>query len=171
MCILCCWAVHLFCWCLSRLFLAHARRKGCFWNRRLSFAGFTKYDYFELVPTIRAFSKFSSMQLILGICIAFPKMGSALNNYLTPVFAEHFEDKNDPSNYNNVAYPMFIAFFTMCFSLICTIGISIFMQFCLTSTDAHKFKHACWDKPLSLAQIRKFLYLNPLRLQKEIYLN
>lgn len=36
--------------------------------------------------------------MILGICISFPKMGSALNNYLTPIIAGHF-DNEDPDNY------------------------------------------------------------------------
>lgn len=59
--------------------------------------------------------------MILGICISFPKMGSALNNYVTPIIAEHF-DTDDPNNYDNVGIPMFIGFFGMCFGLVCTIS-------------------------------------------------
>lgn len=59
--------------------------------------------------------------MILGICISFPKMGSALNNYLTPIIADHY-DTASSDNYENVGVPMFVSFFAMCFGLICSIS-------------------------------------------------
>jgi len=50
-------------------------------------------------------------------------MGSALNNYLTPIIADSFHDDN-PNNYSSVGMPMFVGFFAMCAGLICTIGLA-----------------------------------------------
>jgi hypothetical protein len=61
------------------------------------------------------------MKMILGICISFPKMGSALNNYVTPIIAEHF-NYDDHDNFENVGIPMFIGFFGVCLGLVCTIS-------------------------------------------------
>ncbi len=33
--------------------------------------------------------------MILGICISFPKMGSALNNYVTPIIADHYDSDSN----------------------------------------------------------------------------
>jgi hypothetical protein len=51
-------------------------------------------------------------------------MGSALNNYLTPIIAEHY-DTDNPDNFDNVGIPMFVGFFGMCFGLLFTISTKI----------------------------------------------
>ena len=63
--------------------------------------------------------------MILGICLAFPKMGSALNNYLTPIIADKY-DRPLSGNYDNVGYPMLFSFFAMVFGFLLTIGCLMF---------------------------------------------
>ena len=62
-----------------------------------------------------------TIQLILGICLSFPKIGSALNNYLSPIFAQHFHS-DDPDNYSDMGMPMIISFFLMVFGLVCSLS-------------------------------------------------
>lgn len=56
--------------------------------------------------------------MILGICLSFPKMGSSLNSYISPLMAERF----GPENYYNVAGPIFIGAIIMGISLFLAIG-------------------------------------------------
>jgi len=58
------------------------------------------------------------MQMILGICLSFPKMGSSLNSYVSPIMAEHF----GPEDFINVAGPIFIGVIIMTFSLLLALG-------------------------------------------------
>jgi hypothetical protein len=60
--------------------------------------------------------------MALGICISFPKLGSALNSYVTPIIANHFEESENLDDYENVGYPLFIGFLGMVIGLGCSIG-------------------------------------------------
>lgn len=52
-------------------------------------------------------------------------MGSALNNYLTPIIAKHYTSE-DPSNYEDVGMPLFASFIAMTLGLICTFSNAAF---------------------------------------------
>jgi len=60
------------------------------------------------------------MKMVLGICLSFPKMGSSLNSYVSPLLAEDF---TNPDDYLNVAAPIFLGAILMCVSLILAFGI------------------------------------------------
>lgn len=62
------------------------------------------------------------MQLVLGICISFPKLGSAMNSYVSPALSKTFEER-DPEGYLNVAGPIFIGLIFMGISLGLAVGI------------------------------------------------
>ena len=70
-------------------------------------------------------------QLVLGICLSFPKLGSALNNYLTPLLAEQFEEEG---NYRDVGMPMFVSLGAMILGLLGAFGKMPFTQSCSGST-------------------------------------
>ena len=59
------------------------------------------------------------MQMVLGICLSFPKMGSSLNSYVTPKLASSFASDG---HYMNVAGPIFVGSLLMSVSLILAIG-------------------------------------------------
>ena len=67
------------------------------------------------------------MKLILGICLVVPKIGSAINNYLTPIIARHFKT-SDPDSYKDVGMSLFAGFIVMVIGLLCTFGIYILMK-------------------------------------------
>jgi hypothetical protein len=50
-------------------------------------------------------------------------MGSALNNYLTPVLSEKFSSAEE-GNYSNVGMPMFVSLFLMILGLLFAVSIA-----------------------------------------------
>lgn len=65
------------------------------------------------------------IQMVLGICLSFPKMGSSLNSFLSPRIADSFASEK---NYENVAIPIFVGSVIMSISLVLAIGNSILSQ-------------------------------------------
>lgn len=64
--------------------------------------------------------------MVLGICLSFPKMGSSLNNYISPMLADrYYEDKEE---HLNVAVPIFVGAFFMSVSLVLAVGNYAFTQ-------------------------------------------
>jgi CheY-specific phosphatase CheX len=76
--------------------------------------------------------------MVLGICLSFPKMGSSLNNYVTPKLSTFFEDEG---HYMNVAGPIFVGGFIMSISMVLAIGNHQSMQSFRLSTEAMKRQH------------------------------
>lgn len=62
--------------------------------------------------------------MVLGICISFPKLGSALNAVVSPALSDHFVKD---ANYENVGMPLLVGGMVMVFSL--------FMGFVLACID------------------------------------
>ena len=52
----------------------------------------------------------------MGICISFPKLGSAVNAALSPAVASKYDKHND--NYENVGIPLLIGLGLMILSLV-----------------------------------------------------
>ena len=55
-------------------------------------------------------------------------MGSAVNNYLTPVIASQYSNP-DPGNYEDVGMPLFAGVIFIVLGLICTFSITFWTQF------------------------------------------
>lgn len=149
------WATCLCARRTPRILRTHACRTGHLRYWRRSVTGRTEYHHIKLVQTPLTISKHHKTQLILGICISFPKMGSALNNYLTPIIADIYVDHENPSNYQNVGMPMFFSFFAMCAGLVCTISTHPSTQSSPSSTAERKSLPASIVKPPSSALDRK----------------
>jgi hypothetical protein len=139
----------------SGLFRVNDHWQGNLWNWGISSSGGSKHHHFELVQASLTLSFFSMTQLILGICISFPKMGSALNNYLTPIIADIYDDHENPDNYQNVGMPMIFSFFAMCGGLLCTISTCVFIKSWLTSTVKPKLLLVYYVKQRSSDLLKK----------------
>ena len=71
------------------------------------------------------------MQMVLGICLSFPKMGSSLNAFVTPRLSTYFEEEGE---HMNVAGPIFVGAVLMSLSLGLAISIFVFIQYWPIST-------------------------------------
>lgn len=69
-------------------------RSCCVWPRRLVTHSQSEHIVEQLVRAITTISTYGVNQLIIGICMSFPKVGSALNSYLSPLIAHHFEEEH-----------------------------------------------------------------------------
>ena len=58
--------------------------------------------------------------MALGICISFPKLGSSLNAYVSPLIGKAVRKEGE---YWNVALPIIVGFGLMGVSLILAVGI------------------------------------------------
>ena len=60
--------------------------------------------------------------MALGICISFPKLGSALNAWVSPTVSKAVKE---PGEYLNVALPIAIGFCVMAGSLVVSVILAI----------------------------------------------
>ena len=77
----------------------------------------------------------SELSLVLGICISFPKLGSALNAAVSPAVAEKFVKD---ANAENVGVPLLIGLGLMIISLIFALGLAYIDK---RSAEKEKVEH------------------------------
>ena len=80
-----------------------------------------------------------NIQMVLGICLSFPKMGSSLNSYISPKLASAFGDEH----HMNVAGPIFVGVGLMVISLVLAVGNYNLRQYWLSLIGKAIFPNNC----------------------------